>query len=142
MEKATILKIFLASPSDVSPERERIFALKDDLDHLIGKPNKIRFEFVNWERNAYPGIGADAQDVINQNIKDEYNIFIGIFWQRFGTPTSRAESGTKEEFDRAYTKYKANPDSVHIMLYFKTEPPSNIYDFDYEQFEKVKNFKK
>jgi len=28
MEQATILKIFLASPSDVKPEREIIFALK------------------------------------------------------------------------------------------------------------------
>ena len=72
MEKATILKIFLASPGDVKPERELIFALKDDLDHLIGKPNSIRFEFVNWERNAYPGIGEDAQDVINQNINLDF----------------------------------------------------------------------
>jgi|AntRauTorcE11897_2_1112592.scaffolds.fasta_scaffold14325_2 methyl-accepting chemotaxis protein len=142
MEKATILKIFLASPGDVKPERELIFALKDDLDHLIGKPNSIRFEFVNWERNAYPGIGEDAQDVINQNINDDYSIFIGIFWQRFGTPTNRAESGTKEEYDRAYKKFNSNSDSNHIMLYFKTAPPDNIYDLDYIQFEKVKNFKK
>lgn len=142
MEQATILKIFLASPGDVKPERDIVFALKDDLDHLIGKPNRIRFEFVNWERNAYPGIGDDAQDVINQNIKDDYNIFIGIFWQRFGTQTNRAESGTKEEFDRAYKKFQSNPNSTHIMLYFKTAPPDNIYDLDYEQFEKVKKFKK
>lgn len=142
MEQATILKIFLASPGDVKPERDLVFALKDDLDHLIGKPNRIRFEFVNWERNAYPGIGEDAQDVINQNIKDDYNVFIGIFWQRFGTPTNRAESGTKEEFDRAFEKFQSNPDSTHIMLYFKTAPPDNIYDLDYEQFEKVKKFKK
>lgn len=142
MEKATILKIFLASPGDVKSERELIFALKDDLDHLIGKPNRIRFEFVNWERNAYPGIGEDAQDVINQNINDDYSIFLGIFWQRFGTPTNRAESGTKEEYDRAYKKFKSNSDSNHIMLYFKTAPPDNIYDLDYNQFEKVKKFKK
>lgn len=141
MEQATILKIFLASPGDVKSERDLIFALKDDLDHIIGKPNRIRFEFVNWERNAYPGIGKDAQDVINQNIKDDYNIFIGIFWQRFGTPTNRAESGTKEEYDRAYKKFESNPNSTHIMLYFKTAPPDNIYDLDYGQFEKVKKFK-
>ena len=142
MDKAQILRIFLASPSDVKVERELIFALKDDLDHLIGKPNQIRFEFVNWERNAYPGIGDDAQDVINNNIKDEFDVFIGIFWQRFGTPTNRAESGTEEEFDRALEKYNQDPNSTHIMLYFKTAPPNNIYDLDYSQFEKVKQFKK
>ncbi len=142
MEQTTLVKIFLASPSDVKSERELIFALKDDLDHIIGKPNSIRFEFVNWERNAYPGIGEDAQDVINQNINDDYDIFIGIFWQRFGTPTNRAESGTKEEYDRAYEKFKLNPTTSHVMLYFKTSPPDNIYDLNFEQFERVKNFKK
>src|SRR5690606_21572047 len=83
-----------------------------------------------------------AQDVINKTVKDDYNIFIGIFWQRFGTPTNRAESGTKEEYDRAYKMYQSNPASTHIMLYFKTAPPDNIYDLDFTQFEKVKRFKK
>ncbi|MBK8055343.1 MAG: DUF4062 domain-containing protein [Saprospiraceae bacterium] len=142
MEQTNLIKIFLASPSDVKAERELIFALKDDLDHLIGKPHSVRFEFVNWERNAYPGIGEDAQDVINHNIKDDYDIFIGIFWQRFGTPTNRAESGTKEEYDRAYKKFKSDPYSSHIMLYFKTAPPDNIYDLNFDQFEKVKIFKR
>ncbi len=141
MEKANIIKIFLASPSDVQPERELIFALKNELDDLIGKPYQLRFEFVNWERTAYPGIGEDAQDVINKNIKDEYNIFIGVFWQRFGTPTNRSESGTKEEFERALKKYRSDQASSHIMLYFKTAPPENIYEIDYEQFNKVRKFK-
>jgi hypothetical protein len=141
MEQATLVKIFLASPSDVKDERQMIFALKDDIDHLIGKPNKIRFEFVNWERSAYPGFGIDAQDVINTNIGDDYDIFVGIFWQRFGSPTNRAESGTKEEFDRAYEKFKNNPSENHILLYFKTASPSNIYELDFEQFQKVKSFK-
>lgn len=141
MEQTNILKIFLASPSDVKTERDMIFALKDDIDHLIGKPNKLRFEFINWERSTYPGIGEDAQDVINQNINDDYDIFIGVFWQKFGTPTNRAESGSKEEYDRALRKFKNDPESNHIMLYFKTTPPQNIYELNYSQFEKVKEFR-
>lgn len=142
MEQAKILKIFLASPSDVKSEREMVLALKDELDDLIGKQNSIRFEFVNWERNSYPGVGIDSQDVINQNVNDEYDIFIGIFWQRFGTPTSRAESGTKEEFDRAYSRYTSSTNSQpHIMIYFKTSPPESIYNIDNDQFEKVKKFR-
>ncbi|WP_273276941.1 hypothetical protein [Maribacter polysiphoniae] len=141
IEKANIVKIFLASPGDLKPERELIFALKNDLDDLIGKPYQIRFEFVNWERSAYPGVGEDAQDVINQNIKDDYNIFIGVFWQRFGTPTNRSESGTKEEFERALKKFKKDNSSTHIMIYFKTAPPENLYEIDLNQFEKVRKFK-
>jgi hypothetical protein len=141
MEQATIIKIFLASPSDVKAERLMMFSLRDDLDTLIGKPNKVRFEFVNWERSTYPGIGSDAQDVINKNIKDDYNVFVGVFWTRFGTPTSRSESGSKEEFERALSKFRKDPERNHVMLYFKTESPSSIYEIDIEQFKKVKEFK-
>lgn len=141
MKKVNVLRIFLASPSDVKAEREMIFVLKEDLDQLIGMDKNIKFEIVNWERNTYPGKGIDAQDVINQQINNEYDIFIGIFWQRFGTPTNRYESGTLEEYENAKKKYENDKENTHIMMYFKTEGIQNIYDTDIEQLEKVKNFK-
>lgn len=142
MKKMNVLRIFLASPSDVNPEREMIFALKDDLDLLIGKDKNLKFEIINWERNTYPGKGDDAQAVINNQINDEYDIFLGIFWQRFGTPTSRFESGTVEEYENAKQKFGENKDNTHILMYFKTEGSQNIYDIDLEQLQKVKDFKK
>lgn len=53
MKKVNVLRIFLASPGDVKAEREMIFALKEDLDLLIGKDKNIKFEIVNWERICY-----------------------------------------------------------------------------------------
>lgn len=141
MKKVNVLRIFLASPGDVKAEREMIFALKEDLDLLIGKDKNIKFEIVNWERNTYPGKGTDAQDVINEQINGEYDVFIGIFWQRFGTPTSRYESGTLEEYENAKKKYENDKENTHIMMYFKTEGSLNIYDIDVEQLKKVKSFK-
>ncbi|REC47821.1 hypothetical protein [Chryseobacterium pennipullorum] len=141
MKKVNVLRIFLASPGDVKAEREMIFALKEDLDLLIGKDKNIKFEIVNWERNTYPGKGIDAQDVINEQINGEYDVFIGIFWQRFGTPTNRYESGTLEEYENAKKKYESDKENTHIMMYFKTEGNPNIYDIDIEQLKKVKSFK-
>ena len=43
-------------------------------------------------------MGSDPQQIINSQVSDEYDIFIGILWTRFGTPTERAGSGTEEEF--------------------------------------------
>lgn len=140
MKKSNLLRIFLASPGDVKPEREMIFALKEHLDIIIGKSNNIKFDIINWEKNTYPGIGLDAQDVINNQIDGEYDIFIGIFWQRFGTPTSRYESGTAEEFEIAKLKYKDNKQNTHIMMYFKTQEV-DMYKVDIEQFQKVKIFR-
>lgn len=140
MKTVNVLRIFLASPGDVIAEREMIFGLKDDLDELIGKDKDLKFEIINWEKNTYPGKGEDAQDVINKQINDEYDIFLGIFWQRFGTPTSRFESGTLEEYERAKTKFENDPENTHILMYFKSQEV-NMYNLDLDQFKKVKEFR-
>jgi hypothetical protein len=106
----------------------------------FGKKQNVRLELVKWENNARPGIGADGQDVINQQIQDDYDIFVGMMWSRFGSPTARSESGTKEEFERAFARFKENSKSVTIMFYFKDAPipPSKI---DLDQLGKVQAFK-
>lgn len=38
----------------------------------------------------------------------EYALFVGIMWNRIGTPTPRAESGTVEEFERAIKSCQKN----------------------------------
>lgn len=142
METVRNLKIFLASPSDVIDERKEIFSLRDHFNEIIGKGNNIIFDFVNWEKNAYSGIGEDAQDVINKTTKNDYDIFLGIFWKKFGTKTNRAESGTVEEYNIALKKYQENPKNVHLMFYFKTSSNSeNIYNIDTRQLEKIKKFR-
>ncbi|MFZ4927577.1 hypothetical protein [Chryseobacterium sp. Mn2064] len=141
MKKVNVLRFFLASPSDVKAERQMFFALKEELDFLIGKDKNIKFEIVNWEKNTYPGKGDDAQDVINNQINNQYDVFVGIFWQRFGTPTNRHESGTLEEYENAKTKYEKDKENTHIMMYFKTEGNQNVYDIDLKQFQKVKDFR-
>jgi hypothetical protein len=60
-------------------------------------------------------------------------------YKKFGTPTSKADSGTEEEFNNAYDRY-INKDNVEIMFYFNNEPisPSEIVP---TELEKVNNFK-
>jgi hypothetical protein len=42
------------------------------------------------------------QGLIDERMKiDEADVVIGIFWKRFGTPTSNAASGTEHELRRA-----------------------------------------
>ncbi|TIM95253.1 MAG: hypothetical protein E5Y34_26685, partial [Mesorhizobium sp.] len=97
-------------------------------------------DLVRWETHSFPGVGIDAQDIINTQISDDYDIFIGIMWCRFGTPTKRAESGTIEEFLRAKTRYDKDQSSIKMMIYFKDEPlsPSKMNP---EQLSKVNDFR-
>lgn len=128
----------MASPGDTIKERSIVEKIVRELNDTIGTKQDFTMKLLRWENNTFPDFGLDAQDVINKKIGDEYDIFIGIMWKRFGTPTSRAESGTKEEFERAYKKHKKG-DDINIMFYFNKAPlPQNS---DMEQFKKVKEFK-
>lgn len=136
----TIITIFLASPSDVQEERKSLEYIVSELNKTWSKTLNTRFELLKWETDVYPNFGAYSQDVINKQINDEYDIFIGLFWSRIGSPTPNAESGTIEEFNRAFKKYTNDNSSVDILMYFKDEPisPSKI---DYEQMSKIKKLK-
>ncbi len=138
-EQATILRVFIASPGDVSEERAILEQVVRELNNVWGKSFSIRVELVDWQTHVHPGISTDPQAVINEQIRDDYDIFIGILWTKIGTPTGRAPSGTIEEYLRAYNRYKANPDNVRVMFYFKTTPiaPTEI---DPDQLKQVKDF--
>jgi hypothetical protein len=136
-------KVFVASPGDVSNERNVIPKVVAEINLIISAiaPEKgILLDLIRWETHVHPGLGADAQDVVNQQLPD-YDIFIGIMWKRFGTPTSRAGSGTEEEYLRAYEKWKQD-NKFPVLFYFSQKeimiPNSSA---ELEQLQKVVKFK-
>lgn len=135
------LTAFVASPSDVLEERETLEAVIHEINQTMGPDLGAQLDLIRWETHAYPDSGPDAQSVVTRQLGDNYDIFIGILWHRFGTPTPRADSGTAEEFERAHKKYQSDPESVGIMFYFKTAPPASLTDIDPDQLVKVNNFK-
>nr|WP_315201776.1 hypothetical protein [uncultured Albidiferax sp.] len=136
----SVLSIFLASPGDVTDERNRLADAISEWNKTWARNLGVRLEVIRWEDDAYPGSGVDAQDVINQQLPQDYDLFIGIMWTRFGTPTARAGSGTAEEFDRALQMNRSGPGKPNIFFYFKDSavPPSKI---DTDQLVKLQNFK-
>lgn len=137
----TVLRIFVASPNDVAEEGKILKEIVTELNTIWSRELGVSLEFTSWETHSYPGISVDTQTVINEEIADDYDIFVGIMWKRFGTPTSRAGSGTEEEFNRAYEKFIKTPNSIRVMFYFSNEPiaPNEI---DVEQIKLVNDFKK
>lgn len=135
----TQYSIFLSSTSNLSEERliaeEVVKELNSGLLSSIG----AQLRLIKWETDIHPDVGAYAQDVINNQINDEYDIFIGMLFDRFGTPTLRAGSGTEEEFDRAYNRYLVEGNSVKILFYF-SERNINISKVDIDELIKLRNF--
>lgn len=137
------VNVFVASPGDVSLEREQLSKVVNEINLTISAlaPEKrVVLELIKWETHVHPGLGRDAQDVINQQIGD-YDIFMGMMWKRFGTPTAVAESGTEEEFQRAYTSWEQNK-HLPVLFYFCQAPfaPPRSRE-EIEQLGKVLRFR-
>lgn len=140
-EQVHLLKVLVASPSDIIKEREMVANAIARLNKVVLKKRSIRLEFLGWETDSYPGIGDDAQDVINNEFANNYDIFVGIMWHRYGTPTLRSDSGTVEEFENAYQSFKSNGSCKKILFYFNNaDIPQK--DVDYSQAAKVRDFEK
>lgn len=137
----TRYSIFLATPSDLEYERNEINNFINELNLSYGNSNNIHLNLLKWETHSAPAItNSYTQDIINNDIGDEYDLFIGLLWKKFGTPTELASSGTEEEFLRAVHRYK-NGENIQIMIYFKNEMVS-LNDIDPLQLNKVNEFKK
>jgi hypothetical protein len=114
-----IIRLLLSSPGDVAEERERVARAvfrfnQDEVDE-----HGLFIKLVRWE-DMVPQIGPKAQTVINKQI-GHYHMFCGIMWNRFGTPTEIAASGTKEEFDGAVTCWEKDG-RPWITFYFCDRP--------------------
>ncbi|NEO48236.1 MAG: hypothetical protein F6K55_30605 [Moorea sp. SIO4A3] len=142
MPQVELLKIFLASPSDVRRERDYVEKVVDEINRTTAQSKGVRLEVVRSEKNAHPSFGQGGQAALNSQIgnMEEYELFVGIMWNRLGTPTPRAESGTVEEYQRAVAAFESNgkPD---IWFYFRDAAANLNTKEKLKQREKVLDFK-
>src|SRR5437899_2182769 len=113
--------VFLASPGDVSEERQIVRQFFDRCNRQIGQLWSVRFEVVDWENYASIGVGRPQELITKQTLerfKDSLAVVIGIMAQRFGTPTGKAESGTEEEF-RWALEYRRQTGYPEIKWFFR-----------------------
>ena len=140
------IRIFISSPGDVRPERDALEAvISDDLQRTLGRQHNLYLEPLRWENLARPGLG-DIQSQVSEQM-GAYDIFVGIFWKRFGTPTAKHESGSEEEFRDAYALWEEDNDRP-VMMYFCEREANISLDTDpdkamkqLQQAQKVKAFR-
>lgn len=140
-KNVTIVQVLVSSPSDLKQEREILEVLVKELNQMWSKSLGIMFELLRWENNVRPMAGSDPQSLINEQIVNDYDVFIGMLWGRFGSPTPRYESGTLEEFEHAMCRVgSSNGTKPEVMIYFKDAPisPTKI---DPGQLQKVLDFR-
>lgn len=132
--------VFISSPSDVSQERDTIQEAIEETSQFLEAKEGIQLKAIRWEKNVSSEIGRAPQEVINSQVGENYDIFIGILCNRFGQPTENYNSGTEEEFRRAFARKQLSKENVEILFYFK-DPRKSETPIDALQFLKVSEFK-
>lgn len=126
--------LLVSCPSDIVEEKDIIKRVLQDFNRSHSLKYHITIRFVDWQFDTYSSVGKNPQDLINSQIVDQADMAIALFWNKSGTPTKKAASGTIEEIDRLCAQKK------QVFLYFSERPASNI-KIVAAQFAKVKQIK-
>jgi hypothetical protein len=137
----TKFRVILSSPSGLEQERSSVEVVITELNQTWGSPNSASIELFTWEKSVAPGFGSEPQEVINKGIGVQWDVYLGLMYTHFGTPTKGFGSGTEEEFEKAYELWNQDRSSRKLMFYFK-KSAVNPDDIDIEQLQKVREFKK
>jgi hypothetical protein len=117
-----LVRVLFASPGDTAEETAVAAKVVEEINQIWGERTGVWLKALMWETDTYSATGGDAQAVINRELGDDYEAFVGIMRERFGSPTARYESGTQEEYLRACARHDTDQDSVDIGFYFSTAP--------------------
>ena len=119
--------IFLSSPGDVRPERERARQIIDSVNKTVRDLLHISFHVEFWEslppQTPSPDEGS-VQDKINK-IVEKSQMFLLILHKRYGTvEPGHSKSNTEREIDTILAKHLRDP-KVTILSYFKAIGENN-----------------
>lgn len=134
---ATVYEIFIASPSDVMKERDILVEEIFNWNRENSKETKKVLMPVRWEDDTYSTVDTqEVQEYINDQIKNESDLVIGIFHAKLGSPTKNSRSGTIQEIEEHVDARKP------AMLFFSNaDIPRNLITSGEDQSKKVEEFK-
>ena len=114
------MKVFVSCPEDVEKEKQITREVCESLSKIYGP--HIQVKVIEWKTDTVPLVtGEGPQATINSQIKEDYDIYIGILWKRFGDKQSNGLTPTEEEFEKALKRYQDSRKPL-ISVYFKKDP--------------------
>jgi len=142
MANESILRVVVASPSDLASERRALGDVVQGLNESLADQFRKRLVLFKWETDAHPGFHVEGpQGLVDSILRiEDCDIFVGLFWTRFGTPVTDAASGTEHEFKRAYESWKSRG-RPQILFYFCDRSYVLKTEADLEQLRRVFKFK-
>lgn len=138
------VRLFVSSPSDVRPERDRMSLVAERLSGTF--EGVARFEAVRWEESFYSA-ARSFQEQIDDAVHGmaDVDIVVCILWGRIGLTLNPAvwrrsdgsgyESGTVFEYENAIARSREQDGKPVVFLFRKTAPVSYRAEFAAEDME-------
>lgn len=138
-----VWRIFVASPSDVQEEREKLREVVEKFIQPVAHRRGVHIELKDW-MEVTPLLGCPLEVILDELKLEEIDHLIMILWKRLGTPSGRADPqtgeaylGTEEEFKRAYELWKEHGRPQISVYRCKREIDP---DADAEQLKRLQDF--
>src|SRR5262249_53673661 len=112
------------------------------LNRYVAPDKGLGIEVTRWETHAYPGMDVNGPQFLVDQVLNiaKCDLFIGIFWKRFGTPVKDAPSGSVHEFNAAYEAWKEKG-KPQVWIYFSQQPYAPQSSKEAEQWAGVLRFR-
>lgn len=136
MQRATVYRVFLASPSDVAEERRVARDVIADWNAANSHTRGVVVEAVGYETHTQAQLGDHPQHIINKQLLDRCDFLLAIFWTRLGTPTAEGPSGTFDEIK----KFRELKGSDRVLLFLSERSCSPA--IDPIELRRLQDFKK
>ena len=123
-------------------ERKAFSGLVEQINRDTGRAAGIELELWMWETDSKPGFHLKGpQGLIDEVLRiEDCDLFVGIFWNRIGTPTPDGMTGTEHEFSAAYKSWQRNR-RPEIMFYFNEKASTLASKEALDQRGKVLDFR-
>lgn len=112
------VRVFLASPGDLSEERKLAKSAVDEFNGLFSESYGYQVDLVGWEDTV--SVFGRPQELINGDLA-RCELFVGVIWKKWGTPPSvdgSYTSGFEEEF-RVSLEKRRNSGVPEMSMFFK-----------------------
>jgi len=141
-EDMRTIKVFISCPGDVAEERKEVREVCQSLTKVFSKTQKTIIQPLDWENDVIPEIRSEeGQLLINTQIGNDYDVYIGILWKRFGERQPDSRTRTESEFYDALERRKSTGKPT-MYFFFKCAPYYPADRNESLQGAEVQDFKK
>jgi formylglycine-generating enzyme required for sulfatase activity len=122
---ARIVRLFVASPSDVDTERNHVAHVVEGLNRNMAAERDVRLQVLGWKTDARPRFHEKGpQGPIDEDLPiAQFDIVVGILWKRLGKPEPEmdGETGTEHEIRAAIAAWRQSG-KPEVVICFNNAP--------------------